>query len=140
MEVIGPNGRAVAWGRRNDADGPIAWKIEPGRLEEIVEIGIDRTLFDRLATTGRLGRVENPSTLASAIESWVQLHVAPDDVLDLGEDPAHPNVRFASLPPSARRVLMGWLRIPANPDTHSGAKRTVIPGGPDTIGARRRWA
>jgi len=32
------------------------------------------------------------------------------------------------------------LRIPANPDTHSGAKRTVIPGKPDTIGAKRRWA
>ena len=31
------------------------------------------------------------------------------------------------------------VRIPANPDTHSDRIRTVIPGNPDTIGAKRRW-
>lgn len=112
LEVACPEGRGLAIGRREEPDGPLAWRIEPQDVAERLDVGLDRPSFERIVRRepepGPVAAGEC-AALAEAIDRWVR-ELPPEAVVVLEEDARRPNVAFASLTPASRASLEAWLR------------------------------
>lgn len=112
LEVACPEGRGLAIGRREDPDGPLDWRIEPQEVAERLDVGLDRTSFDRIVRRSPLPEpvaANECAALAEAIDRWVR-ELPREAVVVLEEDARRPNVAFACLTPTSRASLEAWLR------------------------------
>ena len=82
---------------------------------------VDRLIRDGRMQPAGLAAIERAKANGSweVLDSAERLEVPPDlEIALAGREPAAAN--FAAFPPSARRMLLGWVAIARRPETRAG--------------------
>jgi hypothetical protein len=112
IEVSGSDGLAIAIGTRRSLDESLAWRIEPGALDEEVAFELDREAFwatiDRAFYPHHIP-MRSLAACVHQVENFVRAARAADLVL-LCDVPGHPDVSRACFTVTARARLEGLLR------------------------------
>lgn len=111
VEVAGHGGLAVAVGTRTSLEEPLRWCLEPGELDEEVEVELDEEEFwdvvDRALFPHHLP-LERLRAWAAHL-ARIARSAAPEDLLLLFDDPRDPSVSRGGFTPTAAARIEGAL-------------------------------
>lgn len=119
IEVETDCGLAVAVGRRQSIDFPVTWRIEPGTLDEIVSIELDREEFE-----DTIDRALFPNHLPNrAIAAWATAiermlaNARPEELTILHDDARRPNRSRVAPSDALRQALAALSAVGFDPET-----------------------